>query len=106
MPVSTTHSIIGGIVGSSITLGIILEDGAHAFELVHWDKIGTIALSWVLSPLLGGFIAFLLYGFIKRFILNYNDIAHRQLKEIAQEKKTLTPIGTWTTENGSSCFPR
>jgi len=87
MPVSTTHSIIGGIVGSSITLGIILEGGEAAFSLVHWDKIGMIALSWVVSPVLGGLLAYLLYGFIKKFILNYNDEAHEQIQEIAKEKK-------------------
>ena len=86
MPVSTTHSIIGGIVGASITLGIILEGGDKAFALVHWNKIGMIALSWVISPVLGGVIAFLLYGFIKKFILTYNDSAHAKMQAIAREK--------------------
>ncbi len=86
MPVSTTHSIIGGIVGASITLGVILDGGDKALALVHWNKIGTIALSWVISPVLGGLIAFLLYGFIKKFILSYNETAHIKMKEIADEK--------------------
>ncbi|MEA1918245.1 MAG: inorganic phosphate transporter [Campylobacterota bacterium] len=87
MPVSTTHSIIGGIVGASITLGIVLEGGEAAFSLVHWDKIGMIALSWVVSPVLGGLISYLLYSFIKKFILNYNDSAHAKMQEIKAEKR-------------------
>ena len=70
-PVSTTHSIIGGIVGSSITLGIILNGTETAFALVHWGKIGTIALSWVLSPLLGGIVSYILFYYIKNHILKY-----------------------------------
>jgi len=86
-PVSTTHSIIGGIVGSSITLGFILNGWESAFSLVQWSQIGTIALSWVISPALGGFVSYLLYGYIKRSILVYNDGADEKLKEIKKEKK-------------------
>ncbi len=89
MPVSTTHSIVGGIVGSSITLGMIMEGGNSAFTLVQWDKIGSIALSWVVSPVLGGLLAFLVFGFIKRYILNYNDRAHDQLQHILDEKRAF-----------------
>lgn len=86
-PVSTTHSIIGGIVGSSITLGIILNGAESAFALVHWSQIGTIAISWVLSPVLGGLVSYALFFAIKRHILVYNEEADRQLKEIKQEKR-------------------
>jgi len=88
-PVSTTHSIIGGIVGSSITLGIILNGTETAFALVHWGKIGTIALSWVLSPLLGGIVSYILFYYIKNHILKYNDEADQQLKDIKKEKKAF-----------------
>jgi len=86
-PVSTTHSIIGGIVGSSITLGIVLSGADAAFELVHWDKIGTIAMSWVISPVLGGLVSYVLYYNIKKHVLDYNDQAHANLAEIKIEKK-------------------
>lgn len=89
MPVSTTHSIVGGIVGSSITLGILLEGGEAAFALVHWDKIGMIALSWVVSPLLGGLLAFAIYGLIKHRILKYNEQAHAKLCDISAEKEAF-----------------
>ena len=86
-PVSTTHSIIGGIVGSSIALGIILSGAESAFALVHWDQIGTIALSWVLSPVLGGLVSYALFFNIKKHILRYNEEAEAKLKEVKQEKK-------------------
>ncbi|WP_343841984.1 inorganic phosphate transporter [Bowmanella denitrificans] len=88
-PVSTTHAIIGGIVGSSITLGILMNGSDSAFGLVHWDQIGEIAISWVLSPLLGGLVSYLLFAAIKKHVLHYNDEAESQLKRIKKEKKKL-----------------
>ena len=61
-PVSTTHSIVGAIVGFTI-VGI-------GVDAVHWDKIGQIAASWVVSPLLGGVIAYLLMISIRKLILD------------------------------------
>jgi len=87
MPVSTTHSIIGGIVGASITLGFILQGWSEAFSLVQWNKIGTIVFSWIISPLLGGSISYILYGFIKKYILNYNENALQQIKELNTKKR-------------------
>ncbi|WP_028881670.1 inorganic phosphate transporter [Teredinibacter turnerae] len=86
-PVSTTHSIIGGIVGSSITLGILVAGSQGAVNLVHWDKIGTIAISWVLSPVLGGAVSYVLYAQIKKHILQYNDKAAAQLAAMREEKR-------------------
>ncbi|GGO69626.1 inorganic phosphate transporter [Bowmanella pacifica] len=88
-PVSTTHAIIGGIVGSSITLGFILNGSESAFSLVHWQQVGGIAVSWVLSPLLGGLVSYLLYAAIKKHVLHYNDEAESRLKQIKKEKKQL-----------------
>lgn len=89
IPVSTTHSIIGGIVGSSITMGIIVGGSDTAFELVKWDKIGTIALSWVLSPVLGGIMSYLIFWFIKHKIIHYNEEAQQKLRLLKAEKKHL-----------------
>ena len=61
-PVSTTHSIIGALVGFAIA--------AIGFDAVQWGKIGLIAASWVISPLLGGGIAFALMISIQRLIFN------------------------------------
>lgn len=90
LPVSTTHSIIGGIVGSGITLGIVLQNPEiSAFSLVKWEKIGTIALSWIISPILGGLASYFVYGAIKKYILNYNEIAQIKINKIKAKKKEL-----------------
>lgn len=88
-PVSTTHSIIGGIVGASITLGFLIGGADTGFSLVKWNKIGTIAISWVLSPVLGGLVSYALYYQIKRYVLIYNDQTAEKLKIIKKEKKEL-----------------
>jgi PiT family inorganic phosphate transporter len=61
-PVSTTHSIVGALVGFAIA-GI-------GMSAVNWDKIGQIVASWVVSPVLGGLSAFLLMLSIRWTILN------------------------------------
>jgi PiT family inorganic phosphate transporter len=68
LPVSTTHSIVGGIIGFTI-----LEKGAHT---LNWSKIAFIASSWIVSPLLGGIIAFILYYIVNRFILERKNALH------------------------------
>jgi PiT family inorganic phosphate transporter len=61
-PVSTTHSIVGAIVGFTMAgIGV---------DAVQWGKIGQIAASWVVSPVLGGAVAFLLMISIRKLILN------------------------------------
>ncbi|AFU99864.1 inorganic phosphate transporter [Simiduia agarivorans] len=64
-PVSTTHSIVGAIVGFAVA-GI----GMNA---VNWGKVGTIAASWVVSPLLAGTIAFMLFRSVQRLILDTDN---------------------------------
>ncbi|MCG6873447.1 MAG: inorganic phosphate transporter [Gammaproteobacteria bacterium] len=61
-PVSTTHSIVGAIVGFA-WVGV----GSDA---VQWTKVGTIALSWLFSPLVAGFFAFAIFSSIQRLILD------------------------------------
>jgi PiT family inorganic phosphate transporter len=64
-PVSTTHSIVGAVVGFAIAgIGV---------DAVQWGKIGQIVASWVVSPLLGGTIAFILMISIRRLILNTDN---------------------------------
>lgn len=61
LPVSITNAIVGSLVGfGSVVLGI------HA---IHWDQVRWIAISWVLSPLLAGITAYLLFRSIQRLIL-------------------------------------
>jgi len=75
-PVSTTHSIVGGVLGGGVAAG--------GFVAVSWGTMGKIALSWVISPLLGGIIAAFFLYIIKTQILNKNNKL--------QAAKKLVPI--------------
>ncbi|GAB0153670.1 inorganic phosphate transporter [Marinobacterium sp. BA1] len=61
-PVSTTHSIVGAIVGFA-AVGI-------SMEAVHWNKVGNIVASWVVSPVTAGVIAFFLFRSVQKLILD------------------------------------
>ncbi len=63
-----------------------LTPGVHSMELVQWGQIWQIAVSWVLSPVLGGLVSYALFGLIKKHILSYNDEAENRLKEIKRQK--------------------
>ena len=64
-PVSTTHSIVGGVLGGGVA--------SAGFTIVNWLTMTKIAASWVISPVFGGIIAALLLFFIKLTILNVPD---------------------------------
>ena len=64
-PVSTTHSIVGAIVGFTVA-GI----GVSA---VQWGKVGTIVMSWVVSPLMAGVIALIIFMSVQYLILRHED---------------------------------
>ena len=64
-PVSTTHSIVGAIVGFAV-VGIGVDS-------VHWDKVVEIAASWVVSPVLSGFLAFFIFMSVQKLILSTKD---------------------------------
>jgi len=61
-PVSTTHTIVGAIVGFA-AVGI-------SIDAINWGKVIQIVLSWVISPVLAGILAFVLYMSVRHFILN------------------------------------
>ncbi len=64
-PVSTTHSVVGGVMGAGIA--------AAGLSAVQWPTMGAIAASWVISPVLGGAIAALFLAFIKTKIIYTED---------------------------------
>lgn len=64
-PVSTTHSIVGGVLGAGIA--------AAGFGLVNWPTVAAIAASWVISPAIGGILAAAILLFIKLKILYVPD---------------------------------
>ncbi len=64
-PVSTTHSVVGGVMGAGIA--------AAGLSTVNWPTMAEIAASWVISPLIGGLIAALFLALIKTFIIYQED---------------------------------
>ncbi len=64
-PVSTTHSIVGGVMGAGIA--------AAGFSIVAWGTMGKIAASWIISPVLGGVIAATFLYAIKKTIVFKED---------------------------------
>jgi PiT family inorganic phosphate transporter len=55
-PVSTTHSIVGGVVGFGVIAG--------GMDVINWGKMGQVVLSWIVSPVMGGVVAYLVFKFI------------------------------------------
>jgi PiT family inorganic phosphate transporter len=78
-PVSTTHSIVGAIVGFA-AVGI-------SVDAIHWSKVGSIAASWVVSPLIAGTLSYGLFMSVKYFILDTEDPFQRA--------KRIIPVYMW-----------
>ncbi len=74
-PVSTTHSIVGSVLGFGVVVG--------GMEAANWGKVGEIVSSWVISPVLSGVIAYLVFNVIRKKIF-YSD-------NPVQAAKKLTP---------------
>ncbi len=64
-PVSTTHSIVGAIVGFA-AVGV-------SVDAVNWSKVSTIVASWVVSPVIAGTISFALFRSVQNLILVHDD---------------------------------
>ena len=67
-PVSTTHSIVGAIIGFAVV--------AIGFEAVHWWDVAAIAASWVVTPVIAGVIAYFLVLSVQRLIFDKSDPAY------------------------------
>lgn len=65
LPVSTTHAIVGAVTGFGIVAG--------GWASIQWDTMAKIAMSWIISPLSGGIMAFALFMFLNRKIVNASD---------------------------------
>jgi PiT family inorganic phosphate transporter len=72
LPVSTTHSIVGAMIGFGIMAG--------GFSVINWGKLGAVVLSWVISPVFSMVIAFLMFKTIVKFILSKQDPFSQALK--------------------------
>ncbi len=72
LPVSTTHSIVGAMIGFGIMAG--------GFSVINWGKLGAVVLSWVISPVFAMVIGFLMFKTIVKFILSTKDPFAQALK--------------------------
>jgi len=73
-PVSTTHSIVGAVVGFGYIAGGV--------DAVNWGKVGSVVMSWIVSPLMGGVVAYGVFRFVTVYILDKRD-------PVAQSKKLV-----------------
>jgi len=75
-PVSTTHAIVGGVIGFGAVVG--------GWEAIYWDNVAFIASSWVFSPLLGGLISYFLFMILRKQIF--------YTSKPVENAKRLTPL--------------
>lgn len=71
-PVSTTHSIVGAVVGFGLIIG--------GPEAIYWDNMISIGLSWIVSPLVGGLLSYFVFQFLKKKIFFAIDPLHAAKK--------------------------
>ena len=72
LPVSTTHSIVGAMIGFGVIAG--------GFSVIQWGKVGAVVASWIISPVFSLVIGFAIYKIITRFILNRKNSFVQALK--------------------------
>ena len=65
LPVSTTHSIVGAMIGFGIMAG--------GFSVINWGKLAAVVMSWVISPVFSLIISFLMFKVIVRLVLSKKD---------------------------------
>jgi len=81
LPVSTTHAIVGAMIGFGIMTG--------GFAVINWGKLGAVILSWVISPIFSLIIAYAVFKIIAWLIISRQDSFSRAIK--------LSPIFIGTT---------
>ena len=81
LPVSTTHSIVGAMIGFGIMAG--------GFSVINWGKLAAVVISWVISPVLSVVISFFMFKIIVKLILSKEDTFVHALK--------LSPVFIGTT---------
>ena len=72
LPVSTTHSIVGAMIGFGIMAG--------GFSVINWGKLGAVVMSWVISPVFSLVIAFVMFKVIVRVILSKDAVFDRSIR--------------------------
>ena len=82
-PVSTTHSIVGGVLGAGIA--------AAGWQIANWEQMAAIAASWVISPVIGALVAGFFLMWIKRSITYKDDMLHAAKRTLP----ILISVMTW-----------
>ena len=72
LPVSTTHAIVGAMIGFGIVAG--------GFSTINWGKLGAVVLSWVISPIFSLVVAFVMFKVIVRLVLSKEKAFERSVK--------------------------
>ena len=65
LPVSTTHSCIGGLVGMAVV--------AKGWKAVYWGKVGMVALSWIITPVISSLLSSFVFWLVRKYILRSRD---------------------------------
>jgi PiT family inorganic phosphate transporter len=72
LPVSTTHAIVGAMIGFGIMAG--------GFSVINWGNLGAVVLSWVISPVLSLIIGFVMFKIIVKVILSKEEVFERSIQ--------------------------
>lgn len=72
LPVSTTHSIVGAMIGFGIMAG--------GFSMINWGKLGAVVMSWVISPVFSLVIGFVMFKIIVKLILSRDAVFERSIR--------------------------
>jgi PiT family inorganic phosphate transporter len=72
LPVSTTHAIVGAMIG----FGIV----AQGFSVINWGKLGAVVASWIISPVFSMAIGYTMFKIIVRYIVSQKNAAHRAMQ--------------------------
>lgn len=72
LPVSTTHSIVGAMIGFGIMVG--------GFSSINWSKLGVITITWIVAPIFSMILSFVVFKIIYRFILTQDDLFGRAIR--------------------------
>ncbi len=76
-PVSTTHTIVGAVVGFGVVAG--------GMDAIYWENVSFIATSWILSPFIGGILSYAIFSFLRKRIFYVRD-------PVAAAKRITPPI--------------
>ncbi|MEC8306369.1 MAG: inorganic phosphate transporter, partial [Chlamydiota bacterium] len=97
-PVSTTHAVVGSVLGFGLLTGGV--------ESIPWGSIGSIASSWVLSPLLSGGISFFLFLILQRQVLQHASPVQAARRAVPILMGVVVSTFTWSLMGSSSLLMR